>query len=142
MEIFTDVITNIDDDTKRLIKIFGIGVLILIVSFVLITLKRNFIDVNTEHKITKKIESLTGKYYKDYLHDAFTLKDLENKKSSGIEVDLYGLLYKLEYKKFSDFYLEKDDKRCNLAKTIIMIYPQAPYGVKDYKLDVKLDFSE
>lgn len=137
-----DVVRNIDDDTKKLVKIFIIGVFILIISFVLITIKRNFIDVNTERKITKKIETLTNQYYKDYLHDAFTLKELENKSTDGIEIDLYGLLYKLEYKKFSDFYLEKQDKRCNLARTIITIYPYAPYGVKDYKFEVKLDFSE
>ena len=51
-------------------------------------------------------------------------------------------LYKLEYKKFSDFYLDDGNKKCNLTKTIIMIYPKSPYGVKDYTIDVKLDFSK
>lgn len=141
MDILSEI-GNIDDNTKRLIKIFVVGVIILIISFVLITIKRNVFDVNTEKKITRKIEKLTGEYYSNQLHDSFTLKELEKRSSTGIEVDLYGLLYKLEYKKFSDFYLDDGNKKCNLTKTIIMIYPKSPYGVKDYTIDVKLDFSK
>lgn len=141
MDILSEI-GNIDDNTKRLIKIFVVGVIILIISFVLITIKRNVFDVNTEKKITRKIEKLTGEYYSNQLHDLFTLKELEKRSSTGIEVDLYGLLYKLEYKKFSDFYLDDGNKKCNLTKTIIMIYPKSPYGVKDYTIDVKLDFSK
>ena len=141
MDILSEI-GNIDDNTKRLIKIFVVGVIIFIISFVLITIKRNVFDVNTEKKITRKIEKLTGEYYSNQLHDLFTLKELEKRSSTGIEVDLYGLLYKLEYKKFSDFYLDDGNKKCNLTKTIIMIYPKSPYGVKDYTIDVKLDFSK
>ncbi|MCI8567887.1 MAG: hypothetical protein HFG48_01050 [Bacilli bacterium] len=135
-------ISNIDDNTKRLVKIFIIGLVVLIISFLLITVKRNIFDINTEKKIVRKIEKLTGQYYTETLHDAFTLKELEKRSSSGIEIDLYALLYKLKYKKFSDFYLDNGNKKCNLTKTIITLYPKSPYGVKDYTIDVKLDFSK
>lgn len=141
MDILSEI-SNIDDNTKKLVKIFIVGVVILIGSFILITVKRNVFDVNTEKKIIRKIEKLTAEYYKKSLHDDFTLEELEKRSSSGIEMDLYGLLYKLEYKKFSDFYLGNGNKKCNLTRTVITLYPKAPYGDKDYTIDVKLNFSE
>jgi len=137
-----ELIGNIDDETKKLFKILGIGIIVLIISFVLITLKKNFLDVNTEAKIEKKITSLTKNYYKSFIHDKFTLKELEARSSEGIEIDLYGLLYKLKYTDIDDFYLEKEDKRCNLNRTYIMVYPKSPYGDYDYEIKIKLDFSE
>lgn len=142
MEMLIDHIKNIDDQTKKLIKIFGVLVVILIFLSIVFFIKRNVFDINTESKIEKRIVNLTKDYYKNFLYDKYEKDELVKYSTNGIKLTLYSIIYETNIEKTSDFYLDKEDKYCDLFKTIIKIYPKEPYSAEAFDVEVEMVFSK
>ena len=142
MEMLIDHIKNIDDQTKKLIKIFGVLVVILIFLSIVFFIKRNVFDINTESKIEKRIVNLTKDYYKNFLYDKYQKDELVKYSTNGIKLTLYSIIYETNIEKTSDFYLDKEDKYCDLFKTIIKIYPKEPYSAEAFDVEVEMVFSK
>lgn len=130
--------------TKRNGIILGIIVIIAILALTLCSV----FGGSKKDKITKSLKNMGNDFYTEYYYNQLSkgrskdevAKILERYKKIGIKIDIDNLSlfnsgkYKKDIKEF------KGDKyKCDGKNTKVIIYPEKPYGKKDYKLEVVVD---
>lgn len=61
-------------------------------------------------------------------------------KDSGIEIDLENLSrYELENENVEQIIQEYENNKCNMKESKVIVFPQEPYGEKDYKIKPVLE---
>lgn len=91
-------------------------------------------------------------YYEEVYYSSFNKEDERNEflakyTTLGIKTDLSNLVRSVASKNdlpsseeiLAKFVNKKTGKECNRTNTKVFFYPTKPYGVKDYKIDVKVD---
>ena len=130
--------------TKRNAIIVGIIAIIALLGLTLCTI----FGGSKKDKVTKSLKNMGNDFYTEYYYVQLSkgrskdevAKILERYKKIGIKIDIDNLSlfnsgkYKKDIKEF-----KKDGYKCDGKNTKVIIYPQKPYGKKDYKLEVLLD---
>lgn len=94
-----------------------------------------------KQEFTEKLETMAADFYENNYFKQADPNDLKKFETIGIKVDLDNLSRcgkedsKVILEQFKN---EKTKKECDKKQTQVAIYPQAPYGQKDYKLEVTL----
>ena len=126
------------------------NVLIVLVLFVGVTFVTGC-KASQEKKLNKYLKELGNAYYEKYYSlfddEAARSEFLARYSTLGIKVDLENLARTVSDTKdfpskdeiLKKFVNNKTKEACNSAKTKITIYPQKPFGNKDYKIEVNLD---
>ncbi len=127
------------------IAVVSILVLVLII-FLIIK------GVNPQKKLEKYMKELGKVYYEEVYYSSFNKEDersefLAKYTTLGIKTDLSNLVRAVASKNdlpsseeiLAKFVNKKTGKECNRTNTKVFFYPTEPYGVKDYKIDVKVD---
>lgn len=132
---------------NTLMIIVGVLAVVLVV-LVVVVLNPFGKKLSQEEKLKEKIETMGAEFYENlYYKQVETLGDekedfLKKFEKIGIKVDLGNLSrYKGEDSEeiLKEFVNKKTDTACDKNKTQAIIYPQAPYDKKSYKIEVNLD---
>jgi len=130
-----------------LIAIAGVLAVVLVV-LIIVVLHPFGKKQSQEEELKKKLETMGAEFYEElYYKQVGTLGDekeefLKGFEKIGIKVDLGNLSrFKGEDSEeiLKEFVNKKTDKACDKTKTQAIIYPQAPYDKKSYKIEVNLD---
>ena len=135
------------DKNKVTVCIVGIAIVALIIILVL-TLGSGTKD-GKENKVTnkadleKRLKELGDAYYEKYyglLDDDQKANFLPERKEIGIQADLVNIAATVDFQNQDKIVEEftKSGRNCDKNKTMVMIYPQEPFGVKDYKMEINL----
>lgn len=126
-----------------------VSVLLVVLVVLIVVIVNPFAKkLSQEEELKKKIETMGAEFYEElYYKQVETLGDeksnfLKNYETVGIKVDLGNLSrYKGEDSEeiLKEFVNKKTNKACDKNKTQAIIYPQAPYDKKSYKIEVNLD---
>lgn len=123
----------------NIIKIFSKKQIIFVSSIILFLLILIFLYLfYPKIKVENPLKKLGKEYYENYyyiqLDDSYELRKefLSNYKDSGLKINLNTLR---NYKDISS----KRYKNCNWDKTMIIVYPEEPYKVNNYRVEVELD---
>lgn len=129
---------------KKLIIGIAAGAVIIIVLVILsIT-----VFFNKERIITNKVKKMAYEYYSEYYYDS--LKEGREKEDfEKIMAKFSGIGFKIsldnivnikngKYKEEVES-LGSKKKKCDKLNTRAIIYPEKPYGKKDYRIEVELD---
>jgi hypothetical protein len=129
---------------KKLIIGIAAGAVIIIVLVVLsIT-----VFFNKERIITNKVKKMAYEYYSEYYYDS--LKEGRKKEDfEKIMAKFSGIGFKISLDNIVNIkngkYNEEVEslgskkKKCDKLNTRAIIYPEKPYGKKDYRIEVELD---
>lgn len=129
---------------KKIIIGLAAGATIIIVLVILsIT-----VIFNKERIITNKVKKMAYEYYSEYYYDS--LKEGRKKEDFEKIMDKYsGIGFKISLENISSIdngkYKEEvesfgsKNKKCDELNTRAIIYPEKPYGKKDYRIEVELD---
>lgn len=126
-------------------NLFIIGAIILAIVVIVIVLvcttsKDKETETITEDKLEKKLEKVGIEFYEDRYYtglvEAEREEKLTNLAETGIKINLTNveLLVPIE----EDVKNQLKNDNCDFDKTIISIYPQEPYGQKDYEIKIEL----
>ena len=144
-----DIIERIKENKK--LFLIGLGVLVVVAIVVFFIFNKPSKDkVNEKDKLTSELEKLGKDYYENYYYvSAANSSDLADKKeylknftSVGLKINLENLQRynnTLKEKNETVFKNTKDNKDCDLEKSMVTIYPTEPFGKSDYKISVFLD---
>lgn len=128
-----------NEQDKKTIKtsliIFAIAFSIFMINRVVILINKP----NEEEALNKLLNTVGARYYEDiyYKQNSKNKELLEDISKVGLTVDLKTALIDLDY--YADrFRNKKTDELCDLSNSIITIYPKAPYGKTDYKIEGNL----
>ena len=96
-----------------------------------------------EDKLEARLQELGNTYYKVYynlIEEKERAKFLSNYTTLGIKANLENLAKTVAGTDGLSTKEEilKEFSKCSLAKTKVIVYPQEPFGEKDYKLKVSL----
>lgn len=141
------------NNIKKMIKnkkglVIGIccAVVVLIAGVGIIVSFSNKGDKNKQISLTEQMNLLGASWYeKNYYPSVMQRADLGEKflakyKDIGLKVNLENL-YRTELDASSESDAIKarfEEKKCDIKDSRAIIYPQEPYGEKDYKIDVEL----
>lgn len=134
---------------KKTYKKLGIALIILVILLVVA-----FFSLQTkgdqESKLSKKLEEVGSDFYTNFYHGQITSDKTEEESTEflsrfnekGIKVDLDNLS-RFNEQKYSDlletFVNKKTKIACDQKNTRAIIYPQEPYGDKDFTIKGELD---
>lgn len=132
-------------DIKKLLSNKKILLAVIAAVIVLVIIIVNMVmNQDSEKKtvsLNDKLNDLGVEFYETKYHT--TLDDkakLANFKDSGISISVTNVEVLLPLDDETAGLLK--DKNCNLDETKIIIFPKAPYGVKDYSMKVELACEE
>lgn len=132
------------DKKKCLIAGIGLIALVAIIILVIVLLSGN----SKEETLKKYMKEMGVSFYEDLYYEQIGKNDeerakfLKNYTDLGIKINLDGLSrYKEEEnkEKLEAFKNPKTNEACNNKDTKVIIYPQEPYGKKDYRMEVILE---
>ena len=116
-------------------NLYIVCILVVVLVFIFMLLTKNM-------RLENNLKSIGKDFYSDYYARIEKNKDEENLKSFLSDFQNIGIKVSLESLERNNFKgNEKKLKKlsgCDKSKTIVTIYPQKPYGKKDYKIKVKL----
>lgn len=102
-----------------------------------------------EQVVQRELAGMTRDYYEDFFYDNFVgnMKQAEIEKqfsryaTNGFpRIKLYQLLqYDNQRQAEKAKYFNYKDFTCNTDGTYVMIYPEAPYGKTNYRMETHLD---
>ena len=97
------------------------------------------IVINSTDDLKDVLDTIGGKYYEEYYYTLFENKekDLAPFADFGINLALSSLKVAIEFDKNVEDAITKFE--CDVEHTKVFIYPKAPYGEKDYKVDTVLE---
>lgn len=136
--------------TKKNILIVGAILVVVIALIVVLVVVINKNDKEADN--TKQLEAYMkemGKYfYEDFYYPSVSksktdelTKFLSEYSSLGIKANL-GVLLRFDGDKYSSyeeqFVNAKTNDACDKTKTMVIFYPQEPYGATDYKMEIVL----
>lgn len=106
-----------------------------------------FVFNSNKNQLTNVLESEGRSFYEEFYYKQVGKDDKERATflakyaTIGIKIDLDNLSRTSSDKEdlLSKFVNKKTGEKCNANNTKITIYPQDPYGQKDYKIETSLD---
>lgn len=127
----------------------GAAILCFIFALIMISTKdfKNVKNKKNENNLSQQLEEMGKNYYENYYYDQLgtTMEEIKESikqyENSGVKIDLYNLVnFMDEYKdKMEEFVNSETDEKCDENNTMIIIYPENPYGKEDYRTEVVLD---
>lgn len=123
----------------------GIILLVIIIGAIIIFFFGSIFKNNNrrEEKIlTRNLEDIGREFYEQKYQPQMSEEVLKKFTDIGIKFNLSGLTrVNLEEnsKKVSSFKNTKTNKKCDGENSMVIIYPQEPFGQKDYRIEVRLD---
>lgn len=139
------MIEELKKDKKKSL-ILGVGTIIIIALIILLVL---FLSGDSKEASLKKyMEEMGTAFYEELYYEQIGKNDeerakfLKNFADIGIKINLDGLSrYKTEEnkEKLDSFKNPKTNEECNKQDSKVVIYPEEPYGKKDYRLEVILE---
>ncbi|MBE6147426.1 MAG: hypothetical protein E7168_03735 [Firmicutes bacterium] len=138
---------EIQNSKKRLHKkpvYILLGILILIVIIIIVLNSLGFFQ-SIEIKRRNYLEKTGRSFYEDYYYQQLDelninlAEFLSNFEKTGISIDL-NIMIEKSFKTSKE--IEKKLENCDLKKTKIIIYPQVPYGKKDYDFELRITCTE
>lgn len=109
---------------------------------------RVFAKKTLEPKLSNSLSKMGETFYTEFYYEQVSngksseeiANSLGNFKDIGIKIDLENLAkYSDDFKKEVANFKNVKGEACNQKTTRAVIYPKAPYGKKDYKVEVELD---
>ena len=138
-KIFKAIRANI----KNILVVLAI-VLALVLVILLIV---NVCNKNNQKELEANFETIGKKFYEEYYYngtgkdDEARAKFLAKFKDNGLRINLDNLSrYEFTDEKGNEyeFVNKKTKEECNTTESVVVIYPQEPYGKTDYVIDAKL----
>ncbi len=132
---------ELDDNTKKLAKIFFIMLIILIL---LMTVNFTIKKLKNKNAPTKQREEYLIEMAKNYYNEYYKRLDGNTKKlailnKNGLTLNLKDLLEKQKNPKTSIFFNQDTGYYCDYKKTTVTIFPVAPYKIDSYEMSIKLN---
>lgn len=130
---------------KIVLIVLGVVFVIALVLFLFFGLKK---ETSQSIELSNSLKELGVEFYEDFYYKQIGSDDKERKeflekyKDIGIKVNLDSLS---RYKKdetdeiLKQFVNKKTEKECDKTNSMVVIYPNDPYGQKDYKIDAILE---
>ncbi|MCI8466725.1 MAG: hypothetical protein HFI08_00810 [Bacilli bacterium] len=131
---------------KKKSLLFGVGIIIIIAIILLIVLLLQ--NNNEEATLKKYMKEMGVSFYEDLYYEQIGKNDeerakfLKNYTDLGIKINLDGLSrYKTEEnkEKLDAFVNSKTKEECHKQNSKVIIYPQEPFGKKDYRMEIILE---
>lgn len=131
---------KLSQNQRDIYMIFGIILVVIVIGVMLIFINPKG-NKKKEEAITleKELENIGVYFYENHYYT--TLNEEQKRKLSdfsnnGIKIDIKNieLLVPIEESIKNKFH----DRNCNYDKTKITIYPEEPYGQKDYTISLEL----
>ena len=120
---------------KKMIIISAVIIVILIL--VIIILLNNNSKKNDSNNLNDKLIEFGSRFYEEkYYSTVQDKQQLSNFNENGISISLTDINVILPYDEELKNLLNK--KKCSLDNTKLSIYPESPYGEKNYKIKVEL----
>lgn len=150
MEKIVNKLKELVKDKKKLAMIIG-GIIIIIMIVIAIVLLSGKVEAkSTEDRLKENLEELGREFYEDLYYPNTKNGDeekraefLEGFKDQGLKFDIDNLS-RYEYKteetqgKLETFKNDKTGEECDKHQSKAIIYPTAPYGLKDYRIEIIL----
>ena len=123
------------------------GSILLVIVILLIVFLILFLN-NPERKIKKTLENIGNDFYTNYYYNQLIMgRSKQNQKQIFDRFSKNGIKFNLIYLSTYDKGIHKDDinslkykgKECDKEKTNIIIYPEEPYGITDYRIELEID---
>lgn len=122
-------------DKKKIV----IGAVILVLFFVLVSLLNSFIRNHNDKKaLEQAIVALGEKVYQEGYYDNLKKEPKEYEKE-GIKITLNDMFKIVDLNSGDYFYNRKTNRACDINNSYVKIFPESPYGVKDYRISFVLD---
>lgn len=140
-----NIFEGLKENKKSLIVILIMIVILIVVSILNLVLdnnKRNE-ELDMEGVITSLAEIYYEEHYYPQVQSSFEnnyIEKLRQDEKEGIELNLRNIIGIFEEVEVSTFYQEGN--YCNFLGTYATIYPNSPYGIEDYKVEVTLSCVE
>lgn len=128
-------------------KKISIGICAIILVIATVSIGISFSSKNKElsprEKLTQQLISLGNNWYEQFYTAVKNENQEENLakfKDNGIEIDLENLSrYDLKDVDIEQIIQEYENNKCDMKKSKVIIFPQEPYGEKDYKITPVLE---
>jgi len=124
-----------------------IGVAVIAIVAIIVVLICFVFNKSNEAELNKNFEIIGRKFYEENYYngtgkdDKARAKFLEKFKDSGLRINLDNLSryeFTDENGKKYEFVNKKTKNECDKEASVVVIYPQEPYGKTDYIIDAKL----
>jgi ABC-type lipoprotein release transport system permease subunit len=138
-------IEELKKDKKKMI-LFGVGIVVCIAIIILLIVLLS--GNGEEEKLKKYMKEMGTAFYEELYYEQIGKNDeeranfLKKYKDLGIKINLDGLSrYKTEenQEKIDSFKNSKTNEACNNKDSKVIVYPQEPYGKKDYRMEIVLE---
>lgn len=135
------ILELITKDKKRTV-IIGCSALIIMIAMIVVLVL--FLGRSKEKELNQYLEEMGASFYEELYYEQVGKNDeeranfLKDFSDIGLKISLDGLSrYKTEenQEKLDAFINPKTKEPCDSNNTKVVIYPQAPYGKKDYRLE-------
>ena len=106
-----------------------------------------FVFKDNKGELSKELENAGKNFYEEFYYNQVGKDDKERADflgkyaTIGIKIDLENLARTANNKDelLNKFVNKKTGEKCNTTNTKVTIYPQDPYGQKDYKIETTID---
>jgi len=141
--VFANLCNVIKANVKNILVVLAI-ILALVLVIVLVV---NACNKNNQKTLEENFETIGKKFYEDYYYngtgkdDEARAKFLAKFKDNGLRINLDNLSrYEFTDEKGNayEFVNKKTKEECDATNSVVVIYPQEPYGKTDYVIDAKL----
>ena len=138
-KIFKAIRTNI----KNILVVLAIALALVLVILLIV----NVCNKNNQKELEANFETIGKKFYEEYYYngtgkdDEARAKFLAKFKDNGLRINLDNLSrYEFTDEKGNayEFVNKKTKENCDATESVVVIYPQEPYGKTDYVIDAKL----
>lgn len=129
------------DMSKKLIVIISVivGVLVLALASILVLINtKGYKEKLIQSDLRKMAEEFYSYYYDENNKDKKVKEYLEKYKDSGLGITLGDLKIYLESRNQNKKYDSKRLEKCDVANTIVTVFPESPYGKKNFRLEFKI----
>lgn len=147
-EVVKEAVKEVKKEKKPINKKLIIGLAAGATIIIVLVILSITVFFNKERIITNKVKKMAYEYYSEYYYDS--LKEGRKKEDFEKIMDKYsGIGFKISLENISSIdngkYKEEvksfgsKNKKCDKLNTRAIIYPEKPYGKKDYRIEVELD---
>ena len=137
---FDNIFDGIKENKKTLIMVVALIVVIIIISILDLIFG---INDNNKVDVEGSVKAFAEIYYEEsyypYVQSLFQQEysnKLRQDEKEGIKLTLRKILNTFEEVNVNNFYQEGN--YCDFNNTYAMIYPESPYGISDYRIEVKV----
>lgn len=129
------------DMNKKLIVIISVivGVLVVALASILVLINtKGYREKLIQSDLRKMAEEFYSYYYDENNKDKKVKEYLEKYKDSGLGITLGDLKIYLKSRNKKKKYDSKRLEKCDVANTIVTVFPESPYGKKNFRLEFKI----